>query len=225
MSGSERVSETGSPAAKPRNPVERFLVRGFITVLLVLVGIEAIPWYSHHRAMTSLQTKIAAVNDNPDTPPVYEADVKTAVGGRTPTLVEPLKGTNISNGANRRDIYNWFTLNPYNKRQIYVYYGHKGLGEKDDAEVLEVQPNEQLALDLPKTPFSAEQLEAMKNMDAPAGPGEDKGGQRGPRGRRANPEGTESAAGSEKTAGDEKTDGEPPPSESGESAKPATENN
>ena len=40
MSENNPALQPAAPAAKPRNPVEKVLVRGFIAVMLVLVAVE-----------------------------------------------------------------------------------------------------------------------------------------------------------------------------------------
>ncbi len=172
-------------AAPPkRNPVEKLIVRGMIAILLVLVGVEYAFSRSHSSAVGTLQKKIKAVEDDPKTPPVREADVKAAVGDRKPISSEELKGR-VSNGAHRLDIYEWFTLNPFNQRRLFVYYGHVLPNETDGAEVLEVETDDQIAQ--PPKP-SAEEVKAMHDasggtppsMGGPPGGG---GGPGGPAGR------------------------------------------
>jgi hypothetical protein len=143
MSESQPPQQSSRPAAKPRNPVEKFLVRGLILALLVLVAIE---WYfrsDHQKTYDALQAKVAAV-DKEDGKPVTETEVKAVFGDRKPTRTEDFGPANPSRmGAKRVDIYSWFTLRPDTKREIYVFYGTKGRGE-DVAEVIAVQTDDKI---------------------------------------------------------------------------------
>jgi hypothetical protein len=211
-------------AAPPkRNPVEQMIVRGFIGVLLVLVAVEAYPWYSHRQALQTLQRRIADVDKDANVKPLREAEVKAAVGGKKPTSTEELKGR-VSNGANRLEIYDWFTLNPFSERRLFVYYGHVGPNDPEGAEVLEVQPDKEIAQ--PAKP-SAEDLKAAEESAArgapagmpsmmggpgghggPGGPGGRPGGGRG--GPPAQEPGTGDAkADSDKSADDKGADDKP----------------
>ncbi|MFN0050798.1 MAG: hypothetical protein ACKV0T_01315 [Planctomycetales bacterium] len=124
---------TGSPtAAKPRSLAEKILVRGFITVGLVLILIEFMSYWAQHSAYEQLAAKFKLTEEGG--PPVKAADVKAAVGGRAPSTDEDLAGKGMANSAKRVEVYSWFTLSPVNKRNLYVYYGH----EKDDPDVIGV---------------------------------------------------------------------------------------
>jgi hypothetical protein len=209
------ASNPGPPpqaAAPPkRNPVEKLIVRGLIAILLVLVGVEFAFSRSHSSAIQALQKKISEVEKDPNAPAVHEADVKAAVGDKKPISSEELKGR-VANGARRLDIYEWFTLNPFNQRRLYVYYGHIGPNDAEGAEVLEVQPDEQIAQ--PAQP-SPEEIEAMKNapsvampsmMGGPPGRGGPGAAGGRPGGRRGGPPAQDSGADDAKPDSDKPAD-------------------
>jgi len=143
MSDSPTPQQSSHPAAKPRNPVEKFLVRGLIAVLLVLVGIEGYFRMDYGKALDALKERVKAV-DSGTGKAVTETDVKAILGDRKPSRTEEFGASNPSrNGAKRLDVYSWFTLKPDGKREICVYYGAKGT--KDDvAEVIAVQTDEKI---------------------------------------------------------------------------------
>ena len=162
------VRPAGTPP-KPRNPVEKILVRSFIVVMLVLVAVEAVGWYGHRQAVRVLQTRIAAIETDANAPAVKAEDVQSAVGGKKPSKSEDLKGKSISNGASRREIYSWFTFSPVKKRELWVYYGHSGSNDAEGPEVIEVDTDEELAGPVALTP--EELAEAQKNATSSPPPG------------------------------------------------------
>ncbi len=170
MAESTPTPQPAAPAAKPRNPVEKLLVRGFIAVMLVLVAIEGFAKWQHHHALTALTAMMKAVDEVPDSPPVTMADVKKILGNKQ-FRTEELEGWKNHVGANRVDIYSWFTFNPVNKREIYVYYWKKSqkAEEKDgvdnNPEVLAVQADDKA----PEEPLKVA-------GDQPAAPPEGGGG-------------------------------------------------
>jgi hypothetical protein len=183
MSGSNPGPPPQAKAPPARNPVEQMIVRGFIVLLLVLVAVEAYPWYSHREALKTLQDKIAKVDQDAKATPVREADVKAAVGGKQPTETRELKGS-VANGAHKLVVYDWFTLNPFSKRQLYVYYGHVGAHETDGAEVLEVEPDDQIAGPPKLSPEEQKAaMEAAAQSVSPPGMPGGAGGSGGPGGR------------------------------------------
>jgi len=106
MSESQPSQQSSSPAAKPRNPVEKFLVRGLIACLLVLVAIEAYFRMDHGKVFAALQQKVMAVDKDPNSKPVTETDVKAILGDRKPSRTEEFGSSNPSrNGAKRLDVY------------------------------------------------------------------------------------------------------------------------
>ena len=213
MSASNPAPPPQAAAPPKRNPVEKLIVRGLIAILLVLVGVEFAFSRSHASAMQALQEKIAQVEKDSNAPAVHEADVKAAVGDKKPISSEELKGR-VANGAQRLDIYEWFTLNPFNQhqRRLYVYYGHVAPNDKDGAEVLEVQPDDKIAE--PAQP-SPEEIEAMKNappvamptmMGGPPGRGGPGAPGGRPAGRRGGPPVHDPATGDAKADSDKPAD-------------------
>jgi hypothetical protein len=169
MSESSPAPQQCSPTAKRRNPVERLLVRGFIGVMLVLVAVESNSWWRHKSALDTLRAKIRAFETAADSPAVKEADVKAVVGGMLPVKTEDLKGKGISNGASRLDVYSWFTISPFKKRELYVYYGHQGPADKEGAEVLEVEPDDQVAEPIQVKELTEEEKEQNRKAMMGAG--------------------------------------------------------
>ncbi len=163
MSTSNPSPATAKPAAKPRNPVERMLVRGFIVVMFVLIAVEGWSKYGHYHAITKLQAMTKAV-DEKNAPPVTEKDVLEVMGGKKP-VTEDLHGKPGSNGAGRLDIYSWFTVSPIDSREIYVFYGLKGKADEGPAEVLSVQSKRDMA----DEPLKAPPVAATNGGGAPAG--------------------------------------------------------
>jgi hypothetical protein len=163
MSTSNPSPDAARLAVKPRNPVERLLVRGFIVVMLVLIAVEGWSKYSHYRAITKLQEMTKAV-DEKNAPPVTETDVIAVLGGKKP-VTEDVRGKPGSNGAGRLDIYSWFTVSPIDSREIYVYYGLKGKADQGPAEVLSIQTKR----DVPVEPLTAPAAGAANAAGKPPG--------------------------------------------------------
>lgn len=189
MSESQPPQQSSRPAAKPRNPVEKFLVRGLIAVLLVLVAIEGYFRLEYGKVLGALQEKVAAVDKQVDSKPVTEADVKAIVGDRKPSRTEDFGPSNPSpNGAKRMEVYTWFTLRPGSKREICVFYGTKGHHE-DVAEVIAVQTDDQIeAIKAPEPAAGQGQAAAgggtmMGPPGGMGGPGMRGGGRGGPPGQ------------------------------------------
>src|SRR5262249_35543597 len=114
--------EAAKPASKPRNPVEKLIVRGLIGVMIVVVAVEGWSWWNHRKALEKLFALTGAVDKAPNAAAVTETDVIAVVGEKKPRT-EDVKGKPGSNGASRLDVYSWFTISPINKREIYVFYG------------------------------------------------------------------------------------------------------
>jgi hypothetical protein len=170
MSESSPAPQPGGQPPKRRHPVELFLVRGFILVMLVLIAIEGNSWWQHRKALNALTARMKTVDEVADSPPVTLADVKTVMGSKEPRT-EQLEGWKNHVGANRVDIYSWFTISPVNKREIYVYYWKKSRkgGEADqledaNPEVLAVQVDD-------KAPDEPARLASDEPMNPPAGAG------------------------------------------------------
>ena len=142
MAETTPTPQPAAPAAKPRNPVEKLLVRGFIAAALVLIAVEANSWWQQKSVLDALLPKLKLIEVDAKAPAVTEADVKKAVGGKEPDKEKSTSGLNtaVSHfGASRMDVYSWFTISPVNKREMYVYYGKAGKHDKDGPEVLSIQ--------------------------------------------------------------------------------------
>jgi hypothetical protein len=131
--------QPAKPAAKPRNPVERVIVWGFIAVMLVVVAVEGNSWWQHKQALADLIAKTSAVDKAPDAQAITEADIKAYFQGKQPSHSSPPEAGNNFTGASRIDVYSWFTISPVNKREIYVYYGRATKDDKGGPEVLAIQ--------------------------------------------------------------------------------------
>ncbi len=220
MSTGNPAPQTAQPASKPRNPVERLLVRGFIGVMLVLVAVETWFWWSHSQAATALLKMTKAVDDaTPNTAAVTETDVKAIVGDKKPSRSENVRGQANSNGASRLDVFSWFTISPINKREIYVYYGFQGPNDKGPPEVLAVQ----LSDTVPPTTLRAAGNQPQNNGGAGAPPKNVP-----PRGAGGRPEGEKNVTSATSPQDSDKPDTATPDSEdsTGESSpdeKPADE--
>jgi hypothetical protein len=224
MSSSNPAPPSQAAAPPKRNPVEKLIVRGLIAILLVLVGVEFAFSRSHSSAMQALQTKLAEVEKDPKAPAVHEADVKAAVGDKKPISSEELKGR-IANGAHRLDIYEWFTLNPFNQRRLYVYYGHIGPNDKEGAEVLEVQPDEQIAQPPKLSPEDAKAMQDASGSSPPSMPGMTggPGGHGGPGGPGGRPGGRGAPPSQDAGTGDAKSDADKPADDKAADDKPRDE--
>lgn len=143
-----------TPPQKKRNPVERVIVWGVILILLALVGIE----YSARRAhSTAVDTLMENLRISEQTGKDTTADdVKAAVGGKSPR-VEDVSDKGLLNGARRVEIFSWFSLNPLNAREVYVYYG---IG--DAPVVVSVSTEEETETIAPPTELDAIQKEDLK---------------------------------------------------------------
>jgi hypothetical protein len=164
MADSNPSPQPAAPAAKPRNPVEKLVVRGFILVMLALVAIEGIPKWQHYSAMKTLLTMTKAVDESPDGNAVTKADVEKVLGSKQPIRSGPPEPMKNFNGASRVDVYSWFTFSPVHKREIYVYYGSTSGDEKNGPEVLAVQADDNPPEEPPK-------IAGDEPMAAPAGAG------------------------------------------------------
>lgn len=142
------MSEGDSPSPAPvkgapkrRSPVERAIVQGGILVLLVLVGIESIGYRAQRSALAALTERLQ--KGDPTGHPPKAADVK-ALLGREPVHVEDVTGKNLSINAKRVEVYNWFTLSPFKKRELYVYYGIGTIDDPTDTDVINVSTDEDM---------------------------------------------------------------------------------
>ncbi len=201
MSDTQSRQPANAPAAKSRSPVERIIVWG----LIILLGLACLNEYlsktGHETALKKLEGMVAAVDKDPKLPEVTEADVKDAVGGKAPSRVEEAKeGKPLPHGARKMEVYSWFTLNPMNKRDIFVYLSTKGKDGKELATVLGIESTMEPASE----PKPAAAGPAMAGPP-PGGGGTPPGGMMGgpPGGRRGAPAGDKPA----ETADADKNDG------------------
>jgi hypothetical protein len=156
MSQSSQSSPTKA-AAKPRSPVEKAIVWGGIAVLLVLVGIEMIARWQYTSVANGLTAKVADAETSSSGEGLREKDVKEYITGKTPQTVN-ISDKRLANGAQRMDVYTWFTLSPIAKRELYVYYGHG-----DNPEVLSVSSSEDNeTIEMKFAPPTAEEVAEMK---------------------------------------------------------------
>jgi hypothetical protein len=166
---------TAVPAVKPRNPVEKAIVRGFIGCMLVVVAIEAYFWLQCRSAMAPLLERIQAAENGIDLPPLVEADIKAAVGSKPPVQSVALEPGTNGYGATRVDVYSWFTINPLKKREMYVYYGVPLPTDRDGPEVVAVQTDGEIPTKVTPRPMTAKEeaewAKAKEIMEgSPGGP-------------------------------------------------------
>jgi hypothetical protein len=216
MSESAPAPQTGNPPPKRRNPVELFLVRGFIVVMLILIAIEGNSWWQHRKAIAALGEKMKAVDEVPNSAAVTEADVKQLLGGKAcDRSVTPEAGNNFT-GASRIDVYSWFTISPLNKREIYVYYGKATKEDVNGPEVLAVQAKDE-------APPAPPQMAGDQQPPPEMGPGAAgmMPGMPGPGGgRRGRPGGDSSAAAPADGQDGEKTESDKPAEDNSDDDKP-----
>jgi hypothetical protein len=143
MSETPAKQSSQAPPPKGRNPIERIAVYGFMVVLLVLVGVEAKGMFAHKAAVNALQALLQAREADSKLPEVTEADVKTIMGSRQPSRTEDFQATNTFAASKKLEIYSWFTLNPLQKREIWVKYGRRGLKETGPAAVVSMSTDDQ----------------------------------------------------------------------------------
>lgn len=139
MTESQPSAPSVKPAAKPRNPVEKALVRGFIGVMLIVVCIEGYSWLQWQRTMAPLLERIRRMENGADVPPLVENDIKAAVGSKPVARSEQLTEVTNGYGASRVDVYSWFTISPVKAREMHVYYRNPNRLDKSGPEVVAVQ--------------------------------------------------------------------------------------
>jgi hypothetical protein len=208
MAENNPTPQPAKPAAKPRNPVERVIVWGFIAAMLVLVAVEANSWWQHKQAFAALVAKTKAVDEAADAPAVTEAVIKDYFQGKQPSHSAPPERGNNFNGASRIDIYSWFTISPVNKREIYVYYGSATKDDTNGPDVLAVQ----IKNEAPPAPSAPPQVASGEQPSAGPPPGGGMmmpGMQGGPGGGRRGRPGAGDGSDASKTDGD-KSDADKP---------------
>lgn len=215
------IENTVNAPTKPaRSPVERALVWGVILLGLVVVGVEAYASFAAENAKKALQAKLDAVEAGAADSAVTQDDVDKVVAGRKPISSEKLDHSATAMMADRVDIYDFKGL--VRSRQLYVYYGIEGKGQK--AEVMDVLTSPAETLDaamakLPKLEPSAQSTDgATPPAGGPMGPGP-MGAGAPPMGG-AGPMGAGGPMGGRRPAGEDtpKTDA---PAEKKEEGKPA----
>ena len=180
MADSHPPQSTNAPAAKTRNPVERIIVWGLIGVLLVAVAIEFQSRTSHKNVLTTLLSKVKAVDEDSTKPEVTEAVVREAVGNKKPIRAEAVTGGQFAPfGAKHLEVYSWFTLNPTRKREIWVFYGGKGRDSTELATVVEVRTSEDFA-EPPEVAAATAGNAGNPQAGGPGGPGMGGPGMGGP---------------------------------------------
>lgn len=157
MSANQEKSPASAPrpAAKPRNPIERLVVWGGILILLVLVGIEYASSRSQAAAVAKLTAKMRA-SETGDAD-VKAADVKAAVNGKTPRVLD-VSDKNLKSGSKRAEVYDWFTLSPLKRREMYVYYG---VGEDPDVLSVTMEEDKDIVVIRELTPEELKGLEGF----------------------------------------------------------------
>src|SRR5579872_1792600 len=169
MSETNVAPQATSSPRKKRHPLEFVLVWGLIAVLVGLAGIEFRSYYGHRRAIDELGKKLADVEEPSGQTHVYRADVESVVPGMKPARIEKfgLDTRLVASGATRLEVYSWFTINPLNPREMFVYYGIDDPDSKDGPEVLSVRTDEDEDM-----PFPRKEMEIIeKAQKAGRGPG------------------------------------------------------
>lgn len=165
MPDSSPAAPTPTQVVKPRNPIEKAIVRGFIAVMLVVVAVEAYSWWQCKRTMGPLMDQISAVENGADLPALTEADIKAAVGNKVPVHTETLNAVTNGYGASRVDVYSWFTFSPVKKRDVYVYYSRPTPSDNNGPEVLAIQTDDSTpATDAPR-PMTAKEREEWRKAE------------------------------------------------------------
>jgi hypothetical protein len=134
MAAGDDPAQTPSPP-KPRSPV-----RTLISWVLVLGLFGALGW--DYVASQEYEKVVRAVLDKIGPPDVTvsrkvkAAEIKAIVGSKSPRIVDvATKGLSI--GAGRLDVYRWFGVNPFVKRELYVYYAPGEDGSVVSASTIE----------------------------------------------------------------------------------------
>lgn len=99
---SQPTAQAPTPHKKPRSPVERVIVWGGITVLLLLVAVQAHARFGYQMTLSSLGPLID--DDREGGTPLALADVDSHVVGF------PSQSENSTNGKNSERVYRWYGL-------------------------------------------------------------------------------------------------------------------
>lgn len=115
------IPATPSEGSPPRAGRRPWLAWVLVLVLFPLLGWEFVAHRQHEKAVNDVVEKIGEPPD-PDSKRGQKSDVvKALVGGKTPQVVD-VSNRNLANGAKKVEIYRWFSINPFSKRELYVYY-------------------------------------------------------------------------------------------------------
>jgi hypothetical protein len=128
----DEASDKTPPAAKPRSPVERALVWGFILIALGLVAIQANAYMSFRNTNVPLQKAVQQSDDSEHS--TTESMVKELIKGSPAYETGPPEDAGELPSAVRMDTYTWKGL--LRSYSIRVYYG---VG--DNPEVVETRTN------------------------------------------------------------------------------------
>lgn len=134
MAAGDDSAQTPS-APKPRSPVRTLISWVLVLGLFGALGWDYVAGQEHERVVKEVLDKIGA----PDVTlsrKVKAADIKAIVGGKSPRIVDvATKGLSI--GAGKLEVYRWFGINPFVKRELYVYYAPGEDGSVVSASTIE----------------------------------------------------------------------------------------
>jgi hypothetical protein len=229
MSETRSTQPSQGPPAKARNPFERIIVYGVIVALVVLVGVEAKGRFSHKSAVDTITAMLQKTETDAKAKDVTETDIKSVLGSMQPTRTEQYPASTGFAASKKLEVYSWFSLNPAQKRELWIHYARKGAKEEGPATVISVSTDENEAKPV--------EVQASAPAGGPPGdPGEMRGpmgggpGMSGPPGMRGGPPGGGPGGAGRPGAGaaeGEKPDGEKtdtkPDEDKPDSEKPDTE--
>jgi hypothetical protein len=145
MSETHSSQPSQKPPAKARNPIERIVVYGVIAALIVLVGIEANGKFQHKTAVDTITAKLQNVENDVKAPEVTEDDIKAVLGSKQPVRSENYGAVGSIGPSKKLEVYSWFSLNPSQKRELWVHYGQKGPKDKGPITVIGVSTDAEVA--------------------------------------------------------------------------------
>lgn len=137
------TDEKPAQVVKPRHPVERAVVWGFIGVALIVVGVEAKAHFGFSGTLGQLNTRLQELN-NADQG-FMNADEVHKIVGKAPDDSQNLKYEETGIGAGSKEVYKYAGL--LRTREIHVYYGIKGKGDDAQAEVLTIGTGDEETLE------------------------------------------------------------------------------
>jgi hypothetical protein len=165
MSEADATKHSQGRHAKARSPVERALVYGFIVVLIVLVGVEAKGKFAHKSAVDTITARLRTVENSKTAAEITEVDIQHELGGRKPLLTEyyTKSASGIFAASKKLEVYSWFSLNPTQKRELWVHYARKGASDEQPCVVVSI------STDKDEAPAQSS-LSGRTPSDAPAAP-------------------------------------------------------